>query len=58
MSSDDTAHIAGRKYPKAEHESLKQLDLAKYGEMYLTAKHSLTYTHGVMDGAMHDAFHT
>ena len=51
MSNDDTADIASRQYPKVEHESLKQLVLAKYGEKL---KPSLTYTHGVMvDGTVH-----
>ena len=38
MSNDDTADIAGRQYPKAEHESLEQLVIAKYGEKYLDCK--------------------
>jgi hypothetical protein len=38
LSSDNTADIAGRQYPKAEHESLKQIVLAKYGEKYLDCK--------------------
>lgn len=29
---------AGRQYPKPEHESLKQIVLAKYGEKYLDCK--------------------
>ena len=38
VSSDDTADIAGHQYPRVEHESLKELVLAKYGEKYLDCK--------------------
>ena len=38
VSNDDTADIASRQYPKFEHESHKELVLAKYGEKYLDCK--------------------
>ena len=38
VSNDNTADIAGRRYPKAKHESLKQLVLAMYSEKYLDCK--------------------
>ena len=38
VSNDDTGDIAGRQYPKVEHEILKKLVLAKYGEKYLDCK--------------------
>ena len=38
VSHDDTADIAGRQYPKAKHESLKQVVRAKYGEKNLDCK--------------------
>ena len=38
VSNDDIGDIAGRQYPEAEHESPKQLVLAKCGEKYLDCK--------------------
>ena len=52
LVSDDTADIAGRQYPKAEHES--SLFFPSTVRNTWTTKPSLTYTHGVMvDGTMH-----
>jgi hypothetical protein len=54
VSNDVVADIAGRQYPKAEHESLKQLVLAKYGERYLDCK-AFPHLHPWGNGGWHNA---
>ena len=49
-----TADISGHQYPKTEHEGLKQLVLAKYGEKYLDCK-AFPHLHPLGNGGWYNA---
>ena len=54
MSNNDKPDIAGHQYLKAEHESLKQVVLAKYGEKYLDCK-AFPHLHSWSSGGWYNA---